>query len=314
MRLRFLAFLLFLGGPLLAWAQPKEEYRLRAEDVVQVQVFGRADLSGQAALDADGNLRLPLLGTVPADNRTTAELGRDLSKRYSIIDSRASEVVVSVLEYNSRRVTIVGEVRAPGRFGAPVIPNLWELILAAGGTTPAADMSRVQIVRKKHEPGEPNVVTVDLSGGVEKIEPDSLPKLRPQDTVIVPSATVAGGAQAPGGDSFQVLGSVRNPGSYRMVAAKNIVEALAACGGPTPDADLSSIHLTRTTPTGVVAYELDMKKHLERGNPMIDLALEPGDAILVPGSRFGFSGLLDFAARLLPLVSIITSIAVLRNN
>jgi polysaccharide biosynthesis/export protein len=312
MRLALLFALLVLWNPISARALPKEEYRLGPDDVVQVQVYGRADLSGQAALDPDGNLRLPLLGTVAAANRTTAELGRELSQRYSIIDSRVSEVLVSVTEYNNQRVTVVGEVRTPGRFGFPVLPNLWELILTAGGATTSADLSRVQIVRKQHDSGEPPVVTIDLSAGVEKIEPDSLPRLRPQDTVIVPSAVVAGTA-APGGDTYQVLGSVRSPGSYRLSTAKTIVEALAVCGGPLPDADLSSVHLTRTTSKGVVAYEIDMKKHLEQGKPVVDLRLEPGDAILVPSGGSAGSWILDTASRLLPLVTLITSIAVLKH-
>lgn len=310
MRLQLLFFQLVLGSVAIASAQPEQEYRLGVEDVVQVQVYGRTDLSGQATLDSDGNLRLPLLGSVQAANRTTTELGRELSQRYGIIDSRVSEVIVSVVEYNSQRVTVVGEVRSPGRFGFRVLPDLWGLILVAGGATPTADMSRVQIVRKNREEGETPVLTVDLSGGVGKIEPDSLPKLRPQDTVIVPSTTL-GSTQAPGGDNFQVLGSVRTPGSYRISAAKTVVEALAISGGPLPDADLSSVHLTRTTSTGVVAYELDMKNHLEHGKPLVDLTLRPGDAILVPSKRTAGVWILDTASRLLPLVTLITSLVVI---
>jgi protein involved in polysaccharide export with SLBB domain len=151
------------------------------------------------------------------------------------------------------------------------------------------------------------VLTVDLSKGIDSTPAGTLPELRPHDTVIVPTASVV----LPSGEAFQVLGSVHAPGSYRLSAARTVVEALAASGGPLPEGDLSSIHLTRTTSEGVVSYRLDMRQHFEHGKPSLDVALQAGDAILVPEGHANGSWILDTATRLLPLVTLVTSIAVL---
>jgi polysaccharide export outer membrane protein len=291
-------------------SQKQSEYRLGPEDVVQIQVWGRVDLSGQAEVDANGKLRLPLVGTVEAANRTTAELGNELTKRYSIIDSRISEVLVSVAQYNSRRVSVVGEVRNPGRYGFQSLPGLWDAIVAAGGATPTANLAHVQIVRKQPEAGEPRVVIVDLSMGIEKIHPDSLPPLRAQDTIIVPAAVAT--ASAITGDAFQVFGSVRAPGSYRLASAHTVIEALAAAGGPLPDADLSKVSVTRRTSGRVLAYQLDLQDHLQHGKVAPDLDLQPGDTLVIPDRQGLVSGFFNGLTRyIIPLASVATSVVIL---
>ena len=148
MRFRLALQLLLIVLPATLRAQAESDYRLGPGDVVHLQVLGRSDLSGDATLDDSGNLSLPLIGTVEVANRTTAELGAQLTQRYGILDPRVSQVIVSVGQYNSRRVTVVGEVRSPGRYSFRTIPGLWDVLLEAGGPTAAADLSQVQIVRQ----------------------------------------------------------------------------------------------------------------------------------------------------------------------
>jgi hypothetical protein len=172
-------------------------------------------------------------------------------------------------------------------------------------------MARVQIVRKERRAGEPNAVTVDLSKGIEKTDVDSLPQLRPRDTIVVPS-TAGEPTAAASGDSYQVLGSVRTPGAYRFGDSKTVVQALAACGGPLPKADLSSVHVTRSTPSGVVSYELDVAGHLERGKPIVDLQLKPGDTVLVAERQGFFTGFFEgVRTYAIPLLSVATSLLVI---
>jgi protein involved in polysaccharide export with SLBB domain len=297
----------------LAQPQPqtptKDEYRLGPEDVVQVQVWGRADLTGQAEVDQSGNLRLPLLGTLPAANRTTAELGTELTKRYGIIDSRVSEVLVSVVQYNSRRVNVVGEVRNPGRYGFQSLPGVWEAIVAAGGATGNADLARVQVVRNQPVPGEPRAITIDLSQGIDKVHPDSLPRLRTQDTIMLP--TLEKGLVSTG-DSFQIFGSVKTPGTYRLTAAETVIQALAVCGGPLPDADLSKVSVARTTSGHLMSYQLDLQDHLQHGKAAPDLHLQPGDTVTIPDKQGLVSGFFNgLGLYLIPLLSVATSIAIL---
>jgi polysaccharide export outer membrane protein len=274
-------------------------YPLGPGDRLQIQIPTRSDLSGEAVINADGTILLPVLGHVRAADKTAEELSFSLRERYSILDPAISEVLVSVIEFVSRRVMVVGEVRKPGGYPFLEAPDLWQAILNAGGETPDADLSRVQIVRKDAGPGETKAVTVDLSAGVEDTPASTLPLLRAGDTVVIPSVKASG----PAGNEVQVLGQVRTPGRYRLQADMTVVQALAEAGGTLPGAKLGDVRVTRAAPKGVTVYDLDIDKYLEEGRPAADLALHDGDIIMVPERTFSET-LLRFA----PLITSVAAI------
>jgi polysaccharide biosynthesis/export protein len=314
---RFIACLLLpgviltLAGPAHAQADaggvPEMQYRIGREDVLQIQVWQKPDLTGAFTVDAAGKLTLPLIGEVDAAGRTPAELRAMLIESYRLLDSSISEVIVTVTQYNSRSVTVVGEVRSPGRYGFPTIPDLWAVILDAGGATPDADLGRVQIVHDKPDENGRGTMTVDLSRGVDRADKSLLPALRAKDTILVPSLAASGVT----GDKFQVLGAVRLPGTYRLSAAESVVEAISVSGGGLPGADLSRVQLTRVTPGGALAYRLDLQSYLDTGRPAADLKLEPGDTVTVPGKQSFWDSFVNGVGRFAPLLSVAVSFLLL---
>lgn len=102
---------LLFGGP--AWADP---FRLGNEDKVDVRVFGRPDLSQTLKVDGDGNLRLPLIGSVRAAGLTIDEVEARLviacRDQAGILGPR---VTVAVVETGP--IFVGGAVQTPGRYG-----------------------------------------------------------------------------------------------------------------------------------------------------------------------------------------------------
>jgi polysaccharide biosynthesis/export protein len=282
-------------------------YRLGPEDVLQIQVWNRPDLTGSFVVGFAGKLQLPLVGEVDAQGRTLEELASLLTERYQLLDPSIAEVMVGVAQYNSRSVTVVGEVHTPGRYGFRSIPDLWSVILNAGGSTPDADLGRVQVIRG--EPGESglNTVTVDLSRGVERTPKELLPALQPKDTILIPSLV----GNVVTGDKFQVLGAVRVPGTYRLSAAASVLEAISVSGGGLPNADLSRVRLTRATERGAISYKLNLQGYLDAARPAADIGLKPGDTITVPSQRSILDTLMGGLARVAPLLSVAISLAYL---
>lgn len=291
-------------------AQEEPEYRVGPQDVVKITVWNHPDWSGNATVNHDGKLLIAPFGEIEAEGLTEKELGAELYNRYRILDTDISEVLVAVVEYKSRNVTIVGEVRNPGTYAFRVIPDLWEVITkAAGGPTATADLGRVQIGRREKEL---RTMTVDLSGALDGVFPDSLPGLLPFDTINVP--TLTGETTVATGSTFQVLGAVNTPGVYGLSTAGTVVEALARAGGPIPEANLSKVQLTRTTPTGVVAYKMDLNSLLFEGKPLADFDLKEGDTLTVPTKAFGIGSVGRGILVLLPLVTSLTSLIVVLND
>lgn len=288
-------------------ASAEEEYRLGPEDVVQIQVWKRPDLTGSVAIDFDGKLQLPLLGAIEVKDKTQTELGELLTARYRLLDPSIPEVLVAITQYNSRSITVVGEVRNPGKYGSRTMPGLWAAILTAGGATPAADLAKVQVVHRDAIEGEPRTLTVDLSHGIDEPTTGPLPELRPKDAIIVPSLE----ASVVSGDKFQVFGAVRNPGTFRLSGAERVVEALSLSGGPLPDADLKKVRLTRPTSRGAISYQLDLQGYLYDGQPAADLVLKPGDTVTVSSRKSLLARTLGELARLAPVASVLVSLALL---
>ncbi len=299
-----------LGLPGSSSAQDSA-YRLGIDDQVQIQVWQRPDLSGVYIVDTDGNVTLPLLGSVQARDLTPDGLGRELERRYSILDPGISQVLVTVTEFASLYVNVVGEVRAAGRHVFRDPPTLWDAILAAGGETPGADMSRVQVVRRSSDSQGPTTVTVDLSGGVEGTSIGSLPVLQPGDNVVVPALSAN---FLPGGEQIQVLGAVASPGIYPARGVESVLRALTVSGGAVGNADLSEVRLTRPSQNGVLVYHLDLQGYLYEGVPMDNVGVRPGDTITIPTRETTGESFFRVVLQVVPLLTAITSLVLLTRN
>jgi len=303
-------WLMILAGLCLIWVQPSpadtgdEPYRLGSDDVLQIQVWGREELSGQVAVGPNGRIQLPLVGEIDVHGQTPQELRSYLLERYQLMDSDVTEVLVSVAQYNSRTITVVGEVHAPGRQAFRTLPDLWAALLAAGGTKPTADLEQVQVVRHDPLDGESRTVTVDLTDGIEDTPTEILPALRPKDTVVVPSLAEEAIITD---DMIQILGAVRSPGAYRLEAAGRVVKAVSISGGHLPNADLRHVRLTRPTQQGPFTYQLDLQGYLYEARPVTDLELQAGDIITVPSKRSTWASILDGFLRVAPLISVAVS-------
>lgn len=280
------------------------QYRFGPMDVLQVDVWGRPDLSGVVTIDVEGRVQIPLVGEVRAEGRNAAELGSTLSERYQLVDASVSEVLVSVAQYNSRNLTILGEVRSGGYFGFRELPDLIEALVTAGGPTAGAELALVQIVRRAPGAGEPRTIVVDLSRGLDGIDPATLPELRSGDRIIVPAVE-----DVPvGGDRVHVIGAVNSPGVYRITAARNVVEALTASGGFSSEAALDRVYLTRVTAMGTVAYRLDIENYLKKAEPLSNMELMPGDTITVMEKSSFMKDFAEFMGRLAPFVSLTVTV------
>lgn len=306
-----LGFVLLLTGWLASSALAQDavtaietDYDLGAEDVLQIQIWGRPDLTGTVTVDYSGKIKLPLVGEIQAQGRSVADLSRSLTERYQLLDPSIREVIVAVAEYKSRSVTVVGEVKSPGSYAFRILPDVWAVILAAGNVTADADLAGVQVVRRDEQTGETQTMAADLSAGIEATSRTSLPSLHPKDTIIVPSLA----ASTTQGDRFQVLGAVQAPGAYRIGLAGRVVEAISVSGGTLPNADLHNVRLTRVTNEGVIAYQLDLHGYLYDARPLADLELRAGDTVTVPTKRSSLGSLFDGLVRVAPVVSVALSL------
>jgi polysaccharide biosynthesis/export protein len=106
------------GGP--AWSGNLGFEPVGSGDLVYISVTGSPDLSRSSRVTEDGKLTLPLLREgVPVAGLTPSKIAQAVSAALVREKVLIEPVVsVSVLEYRSRHVSVVGAVRMPSNFQA----------------------------------------------------------------------------------------------------------------------------------------------------------------------------------------------------
>src|SRR5438034_251792 len=94
-------------------------YILTPNDLVAVEVFGEDDLRTNGRLNGEGNLSLPLLGSVHLAGLTLTQTTARLTELYGRDYLVNPKLSVSLIGYARRRFTVLGEVGRPGSYEMP---------------------------------------------------------------------------------------------------------------------------------------------------------------------------------------------------
>jgi len=160
---------------------PEEEYRIVAEDGLQITVWKNDALSRSVVVRPDGKVSLPLLNDVQAAGLTANELKASLEKKFAEFVP-SPEVFITLTAIRGFDVNILGEGAKTGRYTLKRPTTLVELIAMAGGFTQFAAKRRITILRK--EGNEMRRIPYDYNRVIRGDDPDVL--LKPDDIIIVP--------------------------------------------------------------------------------------------------------------------------------
>jgi protein involved in polysaccharide export with SLBB domain len=133
-------------------------YILSANDQVAVEVFGEEDLRTNGRLNPEGNLSVPLLGSIHLAGLTLTQAASKLTDLYGRDYLVNPKVNVMLLGYAKRRFSILGQVNRPGSYEMPDSSpggiDLLEAIAMAGGYTRIAAPERVTVRRQTAGAGD----------------------------------------------------------------------------------------------------------------------------------------------------------------
>jgi polysaccharide export outer membrane protein len=163
-------------------------YVLSANDQVAVEVFGEDDLRTNGRLNAEGNLSIPLLGSVHLSGLTLTQATARVTELYARDYLVNPKVNVMLVGYAKRRFTMLGQVNRPGSFempeGSPTGIDLLEAVAMAGGYTRIAAPERITV--RRHGATGDEIIKVDgkrLARGTGGT--NSSFKVQPGDTITV---------------------------------------------------------------------------------------------------------------------------------
>src|SRR5213596_1790491 len=160
-------------------------YILSANDQVAVEVFGEEDLRTNGRLNGEGNLSVPLLGSIHLAGLTLSQAASKVTELYGRDYLVSPKVNVMLIGYAKRRFTMLGQVNRPGSYempdGSPEGIDLLEAIAMAGGYTRIAAPERVSV--RRHGPSGDQVLRVNAKK-LERGQTGSF-KVEPGDTITV---------------------------------------------------------------------------------------------------------------------------------
>ena len=166
------------------------EYLIGPLDVLSIVVFGEPELSfKEIQVDASGNLRYPLIGSLTVAGRTPSQLNDLITTRLNERYLRNAQVTVVVTSSVRQRITVEGQVTEPGVYEIPGgSTTLLEAVARAKSPTRVAKLDQVVVFRMID--GERRGARFDLQAIRDGRAPD--PELRGGDVVVVGYSSVKG--------------------------------------------------------------------------------------------------------------------------
>lgn len=187
----FVALLLAL--PFLAAQGLAQDYRLRAGDVVQIEVLEDSTLNRSAIVLPDGQISIPLVGSVPAAGRSLAAVQAELAARLAPNFATQPTVFVTMTSLAVRvpsaprtiDVFILGAATTPGRVQVSPGTTFLQAIAQAGGLSPFAAKKRLQL-RRVDKTGTEKVYSINYDAIERGAVSGGSTRLADGDVIFVP--------------------------------------------------------------------------------------------------------------------------------
>jgi len=123
------------------------DYLIGPEDVLDIAVWNTAEITRTVPVRPDGKISLPLVNDVQAAGLTPMQLRETLMKALAPY-MPSPTVSVIVREIHSFNVTVIGEVKTPGRYELKSRSTVLDLLAMAGGLSQYAARGRIVVLRQ----------------------------------------------------------------------------------------------------------------------------------------------------------------------
>lgn len=241
--------------------------------LLSMEVYDAPELSSSLRIDGSGDIQVPMIGSVHVADETLVQAAASVSA--ALRDKKIltnPQVNMDIAEYAGQNITVLGEVRNPGRMELLAPHHLDDVLAMAGGETEVAG-NTIQI---RHQTGS-SAQTEEVRyshGSNDRVLNQTL--VMPGDTVTVERAGIV-----------YVLGGVTRPGGYVMQEGGqlDVTQALSLAYGTTMNAAVGSMWLVRKLPDGKQQVIPIPYRDMLKGKTAPP-RLEAEDVIYVPISKF----------------------------
>jgi polysaccharide export outer membrane protein len=264
----------------------RSTYLLGPDDQIVLHVSDAPELSDKPVrIDANGEIKLPMVGRVEASGLTPQQLEAELVRRLKVYLENP-DVSVTVGELRSQPVSVIGAVGSPGLHQLEGHKTLIEILALAGGLRsdagPDAKITRhLQWGRiplpdaKDDSSGHFSVAQINLRSLMQAKNPEQNIAIFPEDVISVPQA-----------EMVYVLGDVTKTGPVPLTEGDrmSVLEAVSTSGGVLRTASPGKAKILRPVSGSTRRRELPVDLKKIQAGQADDVQLLAGDILFVPGS------------------------------
>lgn len=162
---------------------PTKGYLIGPGDVLHVSVWKDATLDRTVTVRPDGMVSFPLLNDIQVNGFTPMELQKAMSAKLQqyVADP---EVSVVVQEVHSFAVSVMGQVKNPGRYEQKEQVTVLDVLAEAGGFTAFASPSEIVVLRSEGTTRQR--LTFDYNDAISKQGAQGVIFVHPGDVILVP--------------------------------------------------------------------------------------------------------------------------------
>ena len=266
--------------------QVPTDYVVGPDDVITIQALGVEELSAKpVSVDTGGHIDLPLVGRLKVSGLTLEQLKAELITRLKVY-VKEPDVAVSVSEFKSQPVSILGYVSNSGVHQLQGRKRLAEIMSMVGGMRPEAgpvaritrrlEFGRIPLPGASDDAtGQFSVAEVDLKGVMDGLKPEENILIQPHDVISVPKA-----------DIVYVLGEVKKTGGFVLSGKRKVyvLEALAMAEGLQSTANRKKVEILRLVPGQEERARVPVNLRQIFAGKAVDVAMQPEDILLVPSN------------------------------
>ena len=276
-------------------ADPQERksvYILGPEDQIAIRVLDLEEFAEGASgkdrvyrIDLRGQINLPLVGRMKVSGQTVEQFEATLVEKLREY-LKAPSVTVTVAEYKSQPISVVGQVQTPGVHQLQGRKSLLEVISVVGGLKPEAG-HQIKITRKieygaiplpkarTDATGQFSVAEVSVKRILNAESPEENIQIQPFDVISVPKAELV-----------YVVGNVKRSGGFILGDREKVtaLQALSLAEGLDRDASSNGAKILRKPPQGGERQEILVALGDILKGKKADVAMEPDDILFVPSS------------------------------
>jgi len=241
------------------------DYLIGKGDVLEVSVWGVPEMSRSVTVRPDGKITLPAVGDVLADRKTPENLSKEIAQKMKEYIKQPI-VTVSVEQIINNRVYITGG-SVSRVFDMTKETTLLKLLSELGDLS-GVDLRRAYLSRNGKKINT-NFYSLYFDGDMTQDI-----TLQAEDIIFIPSNHL---------NLVYVVGAVTQPQNLHFYEGMTVMDAILAAGGFTEFAKEGSVYVVSKDKSKV---KIDLKKVIKNKDISANVALKPGDYVIVEESIF----------------------------